>query len=134
MRQTARQTRDTRTITVAFHDETPDCQLLDDRKAFVECVLACRLPLGLQLTHQAPCGGGWCLTRHAHAVRVRLGGLTIWPIPCTRCQAVCPVLPHFVLRDRQRRPAVARDAWLATHGGLSGAWGAVLYPISPMAL
>ena len=32
------------------------------------------------------------------------------------------------------RPDVARDALLATHGGLSLAWCAVLYHISPMAL
>ena len=44
------------------------------------------------------------------------------------------VLPHFVLRYRQRRPEVARDALLATHGGLSWELCAVLYPLSPMAL
>ena len=36
MRNTARQTRDNRTITVDFHDETTYFTLLDDRKAFVE--------------------------------------------------------------------------------------------------
>jgi len=44
------------------------------------------------------------------------------------------VLPHFVLRYRQMRPAVARDALLATHGGLSLELCAVLYHLSPMAL
>ena len=44
------------------------------------------------------------------------------------------VLPHFVLRYRQMRPEVARDALLATHGGLSLERCAVLYHISPMAL
>ena len=44
------------------------------------------------------------------------------------------VLPHFVLRYRQMRPEVARDALLATHGGLSLELCAVLYHISPMAL
>ena len=44
------------------------------------------------------------------------------------------VLPHFVLRYRQMRPEVARDALLATHGGLSLALCAVLSYISPMAL
>ena len=44
------------------------------------------------------------------------------------------VLPHFVLRYRQMQPAVARDALLATQGGLSLELCAVLYHISPMAL
>jgi hypothetical protein len=47
---------------------------------------------------------------------------------------VFTVLPHFVLRYRQRRPEVARDALLATHDGLSLALCAILYDISPMAL
>ena len=44
------------------------------------------------------------------------------------------VLPHFVLRYRTMRPEVARDALLATHGGLSLEWCAVIGHISPMAL
>ena len=44
------------------------------------------------------------------------------------------VLPHFVLRYRSMRPDVARDALLATHGGLSLELCAMLYHISPMAL
>jgi hypothetical protein len=47
---------------------------------------------------------------------------------------VFTVLPHFVLRYRKMRPEVARDALLATHGGLSLAWCAVICHISPMAL
>jgi len=47
---------------------------------------------------------------------------------------VFTVLPHFVLRYRQMQPAVARDALLATQGGLSLELCAVLYHISPMAL
>jgi hypothetical protein len=50
------------------------------------------------------------------------------------CHAVFTVLPHFVLRYRQMRPEVARDALLATHGGLSLELCAVLHHISPMAL
>ena len=38
------------------------------------------------------------------------------------------------MRYRQMRPEAARDALLATHGGLSLEWCAVLYHISPMAL
>jgi len=44
------------------------------------------------------------------------------------------VLPHFVLRYRHMRPDVARDALLATHGGLSLELCAVIGHISPMAL
>ena len=134
MGQAGKRTRHNRTITVDFHDEATYYQLLDNGKAFLECVLAFVLSLGFQLTHKAACEGGGCLTRHSHYVRVRLGGLTIWRIQCTTCKAVFTVLPHFVLRYRQMRPAVARDALLATHGGLSLEVCAVLYHLSPMAL
>jgi hypothetical protein len=134
MRHTARQTRDNRTITVDFHDETTYFKLLDDRRAFVEFVLAFLLSFGFQLTHTATCGGGGCLTRHSHYVRVRLGGLTIWRIQWTKCKTVFTVLPHFVLRYRSMRPEVARDVLLATHGGLSLELCAVIGHISPMAL
>src|SRR6195256_4233203 len=130
----AKPTRENRTITVDFQDETTYFQLLSDGKAFVELVLAFLLSLGFQLTHKASCGGGGCLTRHSHYLRVRLGGLTIWRVQCTTCKTVFTVLPHFVLRYRQMRPEVARDALLATHGGLSLELCAVLYHISPMAL
>jgi hypothetical protein len=134
MRTTARQTRENRTITVDFQNEATYFQLLGDGKAFVECVLAFLLALGFQLAHKATCHGGGCLTRHSHYVRVRLGGVTIWRLQCTACRAVFTVLPHFVLRYRQMRPEVARDALLATHGGLSLEWCAVIHHISPMAL
>jgi len=134
MRTTARQTRENRTITVDFQNEATYFQLLGDGKAFLECVLAFLLSLGFQLKHKAACSGGRCLTRHSHYIRVRLGGLTIWRIQCTRCKAVFTVLPHFVLRYRQMRPEGARDALLATHGGLSLELCAVIYHISPMAL
>src|SRR5690348_9107083 len=134
MRTTARQTRENRTITVDFHNEATYLQILGDGKAFVECVLAFLLALGFQLAHKATCRGGGCLTRHSHYARVRLGGLTIWRVQCTTCKAVFTVLPHFVLRYRSMRPDVARDALLATHGGLSLERCAVLYHISPMAL
>jgi hypothetical protein len=130
----ATRTRQNRTITVDFHDEATYMRLLGDGKAFVECVLAFLLALGFQLTHKATCRGGGCLTRHSHYVRVRLGGVSIWRLQCTTCKAVFTVLPHFVLRYRSMRPEVARDALLATHGGLSLERCAVLYHISPMAL
>jgi hypothetical protein len=126
--------RQNRTITVDFHDEATYFQLLDDGKAFVEWVIAFILALGFQLRHKATCRGGGCLTRHSHYVRVRLGGLTIWRLQCTKCKAVFTVLPHFVLRYRQMRSEVARAALLATHGGLSLELCAVICHISPMAL
>jgi hypothetical protein len=134
MQSTARQTRENRTITVDFQNEATYVQLLGDGKAFLECVLAFVLSLGFQLKHKATCRGGGCLTRHSHYVRVRLGGVTIWRIQCTACRAVFTVLPHFILRYRQMPPEVARNALLATHGGLSLEWCAVICHISPMAL
>src|SRR3982751_1953962 len=134
MRTAARQTRENRTITVDFQNEATYLQLLGDGKAFLEFVFAFLLSIGFQLTHKATCHGGGCLTRHSHYARIRLGGLTIWRIQCTTCKAVFTVLPHFVLRYRQMRPEVARDALLATHGGLSLELCAVLYHLSPMAL
>jgi hypothetical protein len=127
-------TRENRTITVDFRDEATYFQLLGDGKAFLECVMAFVLSLGFQLKHKATCRGGGCLTRHSPYVRVRLGGLTIWRLQCTRCTAVFTVLPHFVLRYRQMRSEVARDALLATHGGLSLERCAVICHLSPMAL
>jgi hypothetical protein len=134
MRSQAKQPRTNRTITVDFQNEATYFQLLGDGKAFLEFVFAFLLSLGFQLTHKATCHGGGCLTRHSHYVRIRLGGVTIWRIQCTTCKAVFTVLPHFVLRYRQMRPEVARDALLATHGGLSLELCAVLYHLSPMAL
>src|ERR1051326_1662647 len=134
MRSQAKQPRANRTITVDFQNEATYFQLLGDGKAFLEFVFAFLLSLGFQLTHKTTCHGGGCLTRHSHYVRIRLGGVTIWRIQCTTCTAVFTVLPHFVLRYRQMRPDVARDALLATHGGLSLELCAVICHLSPMAL
>ena len=134
MGPTTKPTRQNRTITVDFHDESTYFQLLSDGKAFVELILAFMLSIGFQLTHKATCTGGGCLTRHSHYARVRLGGLTIWRIQCTSCKAVFTVLPHFILRYRRMSPEIARQALIATHGGLSLAWSATICPISPMAL
>jgi hypothetical protein len=130
----AKPTRANRTITVDFRDEATYFRLMEDGKAFLACVLAFILSLGFQLTHKATCGGGGGLTRHSHYMRVRLGGVTIWRLQCTMCKAVFTVLPHFVLRYRSMRPEVARDALLATHGGLSLELCAVICHLSPMAL
>ena len=134
MGNAAKPTRQNRTITVDFNDQSTYFQLLDDGKAFVEFVLAFFLSLGFQLMHKSTCTGGGCLTRHSHYARVRLGGLTIWRIQCTSCKAVFTVLPHFVLRYRRLSPDVARQALIATHGGLSLEWCATIFNISPMAL
>ena len=134
MGPTANPTRQNRTITVDFHDEATYFQLLSDGKAFVECVLAFILSIGFQLIHKATCTGGGCLTRHSHYARVRLGDLTVWRIQCTSCKAVFTVLPHFVLRYRRMSPELARQALIATHGGLSLEWSATICHISPMAL
>ena len=134
MGQAVKAKRQNRTITVNFNDQSTYFELLDDAKAFVEFVFAFLLSLGFQLKHKATCSGGGCLTRHSHYARVRLAGLTIWRIQCTRCKAVFTVLPHFVLRYRNMRPEAARDALLATHGGLSLELCATICHISPMAL
>jgi hypothetical protein len=130
----AKPIRENRTITVDFQNETTYTHLLGEGKAFLEFVCAFLLPLGFQLKHKAACRGGGCLTRHSHYVRVRLGGVPIWRIQCTACKAVFTVLPHFVLRYSQMKPEVARDALLATHGGLSLELCAIIWHSSPMAL
>src|SRR5256884_8578132 len=130
----AKPTREHRPVTGDFRDEATDFCLIADGKALLECVIAFLLSLGFQLKHQATCHGGGCLTRHSHYVRIRLGGVTIWRIQCTTCKAVFTVLPHVVLRYRHMAPEVARQALLATHGGLSLELCAVIGHISPMAL
>src|SRR5215216_1855637 len=130
----AKPTRQNRTITIDFRNESTYFCLLKDGQAFVECVIAFLLSIGFQLLHKASCNAGDRLTRHSHYARVRLGGLTIWRVQCTTCKAVFTVLPHFVLRYRALRPEVARDALLATHGGLSLELCAAIYHLSPMAL
>jgi hypothetical protein len=134
MGQTAKPIRHNRTITVDFHDETTYFERLGHPKAFVEVVLAFILSIGFQLNHKSTCDGSSSLTRHSHYARIRLGGLTIWRLQCTRCKAVFTVLPHFILRYRKMRPDVARNALLATHGGLSLELCAVIGHIAPMAL
>ncbi|MDH3604118.1 MAG: hypothetical protein OEU26_31305 [Candidatus Tectomicrobia bacterium] len=119
MRQTGKAPRENRTITVDFQDPSTYSQLIHDGKAFAEFVFAFLLSLGFQLNHKASCSRSGALTRHSHYARVRLGGLTIWRIQCTSCKAVFTVLPHFVLRYRRTSPDVARQALMATHGGLS---------------
>jgi hypothetical protein len=134
MRNTTRQTRTNRTITVDFQHEATSVQRLGDGTAVVEWVLAFLLAIGCQLTPKATCGSGGCLTRHSHDIRVRLGRLAIWRVQCTTCKAVFTGLPHVVLRSRSMRPEVARDALLAIHGGLSWELCTVIGHLSPVAL
>src|SRR5918992_1892158 len=134
MAQTTKTTRQNRTLTVDFQDSFTYFDLISNGKTFVEFVLAFILSIGFQLAHKATCTGGGSLTRHSHYARVRLDGLTIWRIQCTSCKAVFTVLPHFVLRYRHMSPDVARQALIATHGGLSLEWCATICHISPMAL
>src|SRR5882724_4135197 len=108
MPKQACQSRENRTITIDSQNETTYVQLLGDGKAFLEFVFAFLLSLGFQLKHKATCGGGGCLTRHSHYVRLRLGGVTIWRLQCTTCKAVFTVLPHFVLRSRQMSEGAMR--------------------------
>src|SRR5713101_7744440 len=64
-----------------------------------------------------------------------LGNYFEWPkVAGAMIKTVFTILPHFVLRYRTMRPDVARDALVATHGGLSLAWCATLCYIAPMAL
>jgi hypothetical protein len=58
MGQTAKPTRQNRTLTVDFHDETTYLALLDNTQAFVAWVLAFILSIGFQLTHKASCSEG----------------------------------------------------------------------------
>jgi hypothetical protein len=132
--QSAKPTRHNRPITGEFQEPSPSLPLMNDGKALVACVFALLLALGLQLAHKATCLGGGCLPRHAHDARIRLGGLTLWRRQCPSCTAVLTVLPHCVWRSRRMRPAVARHALIATHGGLRLAWCATLFPIATLAL
>jgi hypothetical protein len=134
MGQAANPPRHTRTLTIDVHDETTYAALLGHTKACGEFVLALRLALGFPLLHQASCSEGGSLTRPSPDARLRLGGLTLWRVQCTTCQAVCTVLPHCVWRYRQMRPDVVRDALLAMHGGRSVALCAVRCHIAPLVL
>lgn len=119
MKNQAKQKRENRTITVDFNDEATYHQLCQDGNAFIEFVVAFIMALGFQLKHKCGCQGGFALTRHSHYARVRLGGLIIWRLECKHCGAVFTILPHFALRYSGVKPEIAKQALLATHGGLS---------------
>ncbi len=125
--------RTNRTIVVDFQDEDTYHSLCRDGRSFIEFVVAFIMSIGFQLRHKRDCPGGFSLTRHSHYMRVRLNGLVIWRIQCKHCKAVFTVLPHFVMRYRRMKPETAKQALLATYGGLSLEYCAVLWNVSPMA-
>src|SRR5438132_11945478 len=96
----AQPTRENRTITVDFRSEATYFQLLGDGQAFLECVIAFVMSLGVELKHKATCRGGGCVTGDSHYVRVRVGGITVWRTQCPTCPPALTVLPHLGLRCR----------------------------------
>lgn len=118
--------RTNRTIVVDFQDEATYHSLCHNGRTFIEFVVAFIMSIGFQLKHKCDCPGGFRLTRHSHYMRVRLNGLVIWRIQCTHCRAVFTVLPHFVMRYRKMKPETAKQVLLATHGGLSLEYCAML--------
>ncbi len=128
MNETVKKKHMDRSITVDFGDRPTYHRLCADGKAFVEYIVAFLTSFGFQLLHKCDCPGGTCLTRHSHYMRIRLGGLVIWRVQCRHCDAVFTILPHFVLRYRSMTPEQAKQALIATHGGLSLEWTATIIP------
>src|SRR5215831_17930729 len=104
-----------------------------------------RQAMKTRMRRRSPRGGGVCRVEHnGKKVKSCVKGEVLpldgsllmggWRIQCTSCQAVFTVLPHFALRYRRMSPEVARQALIATHGGLSLEWCATICHISPMAL
>lgn len=100
MKRPSKRKYDNRTIPVAFQDEANYQRLCQDGRAFVECVVMFIISRGFQLKHHCGCPGGWCLTRHTHYTRIRLGGLVIWRLPCTHCNSADAF--HVSSRDFQQ--------------------------------
>src|SRR5215831_1657499 len=126
MRNTARQTRENRTITVNFQSEASYFQLLSDRKAFLECVLAFVLSLGFQLKHKAACRGGGCPTRPFAlcACPSGRGHDLAAPVHDVSCRVHDPPTLHLTLSlDAPRRGAQhpVGDAWRPQFGTVRGA-------------
>ena len=107
MAQAATLTRENRTITVDFHDETTYFQLLGDGKVFLECAFAFVLSLGFQLKHKATCRGG-CLTR-PQRMQVRSEPLELSVAHQMTCR-VSSMLLKGVMRKKQASKIC--NAWL----------------------
>jgi hypothetical protein len=121
-RNTARPTRETRTITVHVQSAAAYCPRRGARTACRAGVLACVMSLGVQLKPTATCRGGGCRTRHAHAVRVRLGRVMIWRLRARRgvpwarssrtaAYASAPCPPTWRATPGWRRMAAAVWPW-----------------------
>ena len=107
------------TVHVDFQEESTYFQLIQDGSSFLEFVVAYVLSLGFQFAHKCHCSRRSAFTRHSHYARARLKGLTIWRIQCCECKATFSILPHFVLRYRAISAEVAKNALIASDGGLS---------------
>ena len=128
-RQSARKNR---TITADFHNEATYDQIHDLTKV---CPVASPFsspsafsfstrPAAVRVGPDAPLPLRAGSPRRAHHLAH----------PVHHLQSGLHRIARFVLRYRTMRPEVARDALLATHGGLSLEWCAVIGNISPMAL
>ena len=127
-------TRENRTLSVDFNDKSTYHRLIENRKIFIEFIIAFIVKIGFQLKHKTGCCGGFSLTPHSSYVRVRLNDLKIWRIQCTKCKVVFTVLPHFALRYLSMTPEDAQKALLATSGGLSLEVSAKILNVTPMAI
>ncbi len=116
-----------RSITVNFGDEPNYHCLCLDGKGFIDYVVGFIMALGFQLLHKCDCPGGFCLTRHSHYARIRLGGLVIWRLQYQHCGAVFTIIPHWVLRYRSMSVERAKQVLVATYGGLSLEWTATIF-------
>jgi hypothetical protein len=130
----AKPTRHHRTRPIDGHEETTAAEILGPTKAFGAFVRALLLARGFQLLPKASGREGGRLPRHSHSARIRLDGLPSGRRQGPTGPAVGPVLPPFVWRERQRRPAVARAARLAPPGGRRLAGWAGSGPRAPLAL
>jgi hypothetical protein len=119
----AKPTRQNRTITIDFRNESTYFCLLKDGKAFVECVIAFIMSLGFQLTHKVTCKGG----------RVSDTSLALCACPAGRGHHLASPVHHVqsgIHRAPSRRFALAlsapgggprcavSDAWRTEFGAL----------------
>jgi len=126
--------RKNRTVHVDFQEESTYFQLIEDGASFLEFVMAYVLSIGFQFLHRCYCSGQGAFKRHSHYARTRLGGLTIWRIQCCECKATFSILPQFVLRYRAMHPEVAKNALIASNGGLSLENTSLILHISAMSI
>src|SRR5262249_220385 len=75
---------------------------------------------------------GWASPVITGSVKKRIGDSQL-TIECLRCYKPREI-ERFALRYRRMSPEMARQALIATHGGLSLEWSATMCHLSPMAL